>query len=358
VVVDGHLRQIREIEIGQCDLRYAHTRIERPKESLALAASVERIGQIVPVIVTTAFVLLDGYLRVKALKHLGRDTVMAEIWDYTEEEALVEILARSHGRKWDVIEEAALLAELHDRCRLSQERIASMVGRTQGWVSSRLALYGALTDDMRELIRTGAVSTWTATRVIAPIARAIPEHGKALSERLSTVSLSTREMAQFFRHYHKATRRQRDAMVHDPVLFVKSLYARQEALDARALKEGPEGTWCKDLNVVTHILARLFTRVPTLFYEGQSQLDRRVLLTAFEESERQFMELEREIRRYDDNRREQAGHYESSRTGCPHPADRRDPEDLPEHRQAGGPGGVAGHPTQALSPRGPLIAYP
>ena len=173
------------------DLRYAHTRIERPKESLALAASIERIGQIVPVIVTTTFVLLDGYLRVKAMKHLGRDTVMAEIWDCTEEEALVEILARSHSRKWDLLEEAALLAELHDHYHLSQERIASMVGRTQGWVSGRLALYSALSEDLMDLIRKGSVSTWTATRVIVPIARAIPEHGKTLSENLSNVSLST-----------------------------------------------------------------------------------------------------------------------------------------------------------------------
>ena len=232
------VRQMREIEIGQCDLRYAHTRIERPRESLALAASIERIGQIVPVIVTTTFVLLDGYLRVKALKHLGRDMVMAEIWDCTEEEALVEILARSHNRTWDLLEEAALLAELHDRCHLSQERIASMVGRTQGWVSSRLALYGALSEDMMALIRKGAVSTWTATRVIAPIARAIPEHGKALCEHLSRVSLSTREMARFFQHYQKATRRQRDAMVDDPVLFVKSLHAREEASHAKGVEGG------------------------------------------------------------------------------------------------------------------------
>jgi hypothetical protein len=241
-----------------------------------------------------------------------------------------------------VIEEAAILAELHDRCHLSQERIASMAGRRQSWVSSRLALYNALSEDVIELIRKGSVSTWTAARVIAPIARAIPEHGKALSENLSKASLSTREMAQFFRHYHKATRRQRDAMVHDPVLFVKSLHARQDALDARALKEGPEGTWCKDLNVVTHILARLFTRVPTLFYEGQSQLDRRVLLTAFEESERHFMKLAKEIRRHDATRREQAGHHESSRTGSPHPADQRYSQALPERCQAGDTGNMAG----------------
>jgi hypothetical protein len=140
LIVDGH-REIREIEIAQLDLRYAHTRIERPKESLALAASIDRIGQIVPVIVTKAFVLLDGYLRVIALRHCGRDTVRAEIWDCTEEEALAEILARAHGRKWDVIEEAALVWELHDHHHLSQGRIASLVGRTQG---SRLRPVGAV----------------------------------------------------------------------------------------------------------------------------------------------------------------------------------------------------------------------
>jgi len=235
------VREIKEIEIGQLHLRYAHARIERPKESLALAASIERMGQIVPVIVTKAFTLLDGYLRVKALTHLGRDTTMAEIWDCTEEEALVEVLARGHGRKWDVIEEAAVLRELHDRCHLSQERIASMVGRRQSWVSARLALYNALSEDIIELIRKGFISTWTAARVIAPIARAIPEHGSALSESLSKTSLSTREMTLFFRHYQKATRRQRENMVRDPALFLRSLHAREEAMEAKVLKEGPEG---------------------------------------------------------------------------------------------------------------------
>ena len=40
VMESGDLRQIKEIEIGQLHLRYAHTRIERPKESLRLAGSI------------------------------------------------------------------------------------------------------------------------------------------------------------------------------------------------------------------------------------------------------------------------------------------------------------------------------
>jgi ParB family transcriptional regulator, chromosome partitioning protein len=330
------LREIKEIEIARLTLRYAHIRIERSKEALSLAASIERVGQIVPVIVTSTLVLLDGYLRVKALKTCGRDTVTAEIWDCAEEEALVGILARAHGRKWDVIEEAALVRELHDHYHLSQGRIASCVGRTQGWVSGRLALYTALSDDLMNLIRKGSLSTWTATRVIVPIARAIPEHGTALSENLSSTAISTREMARFFAHYQKANKTQRERMVRDPALFVKSLHTKEEALDARTLKEGPEGKWVKDLKVVTHILRRLLREVPTLF-KNASSLDRRVLLTAVEDSRAQFRELEEQIRRYDDYRRGEAGHHESSRAECPYPSDQPGSQNLPEHGQAGDP---------------------
>jgi len=210
----GQVREVKEVEIAHLELRYAHTRIQRPERVLALASSIERFGQILPVIVlrqgTGAFVLIDGYLRVKALGRCGCDTVVAEIWEGNEEEALVEVLARVQSRPWDFIEEAALLRELHDQCHLSQSRIASLLGRKQGWVSGRLALYDALTEDLLELIRKGAISTWAATRVMVPIARAIPEHGKALSENLSKASLSTRELVLLFRHYQKANRKQRE----------------------------------------------------------------------------------------------------------------------------------------------------
>ncbi len=332
--MDRHLREIREIEIAQLHLRYAHTRIDRPRESLVLAASIERVGQIVPVIVSGTMILLDGYLRVKALKACGRDTVRAEIWECTEGEALVEILARAHGRKWDLIEEAALVRELHDHHRLSQGRIASMAGRTQGWVSGRIALYNTLSEDLMDIIRKGLISTWAATRVIVSIARAIPEHGKLLSENLSKVSPSTREMARFLCHYQKGNRRQRENMVHEPALFLKSLRAKEEAREAKALKEGPEGTWVRDLRIITHMLMRLFKEVPALF-PCRSSLDRRVLLTAFKESTQRFMELEHEIRRYDDHQREPAGDHVPARAGDPHPADQPDPESIPEHGQAG-----------------------
>ncbi len=327
----GHLREVKEIEIAQLHLRYAHTRIEWPQRVLTLASSIERFGQILPVIVLreegNSFVLLDGYLRVKALKRCLRDTVMAEIWEGKQEEALVEILARANSRKWDLLEEAALLRELHDQYHLSQSRIASMVGRKQSWVSARLALYGALSEELLESIRKGAISTWAATRVIAPIARAIPEHAKALSDNLSQASLSTRELVLLFRHYQKANRNQRDHIVREPVLFLKSLRAKEEATEAKSLKEGLEGKWLRDLRVIAHMLRGLIKQVPMLFYPGQSNLDRRILLSAFEESKEQFIKLEKQIRRYDchDHPGDEASPFESLSERSSNPADQPNP---------------------------------
>jgi ParB family chromosome partitioning protein len=345
VIVDGReLREIKEIELSRLNLRYACTRIERPEGVAALAASIERFGQLIPVIVVREemhVVLLDGYLRVKALKALGRDTVIAEIWECREEEALVELLARTHSRKWDLLEEAALLQELHDHYHLSQSRIASLVGRKQSWVSVRLALYHALSEDLVALVRTGSISTWVATRIIVPIARALPEHGKLLSENLATVSCSTREMALFFRHYQKANRKQREHMVRTPVLFLKSLRAKEEAQKAKALKGGPEGKWLRDLQVVAHMIKGLVREVPTLFYRGQANFDRRLLLTAFEDSQKQFKELEHEMRRYDAYPGEPARHSEFVSAGSPPTRDQPHPQTLPDHGPAGDQGEVA-----------------
>ena len=327
----GHLREVKEIEISQLRLRYAHTRIEWPERVLALASSMERFGQILPVIVLreegNSFVLIDGYLRVKAMKRCGRDTVVAEIWECKEEEALVQILARAQSRKWDLLEEAALLQELHDQCHLSQSRIASMVGRKQSWVSGRMALYRALSEELLELIRKGSISTWAAIRVIVPIARAIPEHAKVLSENLSKGSLSTREMARFFQYYQKANRKQRDNMVREPLLFLRSLRAKDEATGAEVLKEGLDGKWLRDLRVITHMLRGLLREIPALFYSGQSNLDRRILLSAFEESQEQFVKLEKQIRRYDcdDHPGDEASHFESLSAGSSNPADQPNP---------------------------------
>jgi len=351
-----YVREVKEIEIAHLVFRYAHTRIHRPEMVSSLAGSIEGCGQIIPVITLWegpyCYVLLDGYLRVTALKRCGRDTVVAEIWQCKEQEALIEVLARGHTRKWDVIEEAALIRELRDRHHLSQGQIASMLGRKQGWVSGRLGLYDVVCGDVLELIRRGCVSTWAATRILAPIARAMPDHAKQLTENMIKEHISTRDLALFFSHYQKANRRQRDKMVLEPLLFLKALRAREEDKEAESLKGGPEGRWIGQLKSAGHILRRLIKELPSVIYPDQSNLQRCLLLTAFKDTKEIFLSLDKAIRRYinHDQEPDQRGHCEFAPTGDQDQRDQPDSQDLQEHGEEGLAGEGGRESGQTLPP--------
>lgn len=304
--------EIREIEMGCLELRYAHTRVKRPERVSSLVSSIERCGQIAPVIAVKEsdfyFVLIDGYLRVAALKRCGHDTVMAEIWGCKEAEALIRVLLRSHERRWETVEQALVMRELKDRHGLSDCQIARFMDHNQSWVSRRLSLLDALPEEILELIQKGQISTWSATRVLVPMARAMPDHAKALTETLLQEPLSTRALSEFFRHYQKANRTQRERMVGKPVLFLKALRCKEEETEARLLKDGPEGKWVKEIKVVGHILRRLIKELPTVFYSGQSQKDRGLLVGAFEETKGLMLALDQKIRRTDAIPRDQTNH--------------------------------------------------
>jgi ParB family chromosome partitioning protein len=293
------LTHMESLEISQLDLRYGHTRIRKPEALLPLMRSLEKWGQLRPVSVVrsdpASHVLVDGYLRVEALRRCGKDTVLAELWVCGEMEALVAVLIREQERRWEALEEASIIRELHDRHELSQEGIARLLGKDKSWVCRRLSLLSALPDEILEAVRRGHLSTWAASRILAPLARANPEHAKALTRTLSQAHLSTRELEELFRHYQKANRTQRERMALDPILFLKALRAKGEDSRAHSLKDGPEGKWLRDMIVAGHILARLKKALPSVIYPGQGHLDRRLLLTAFEDTRSAFLSLEKRI---------------------------------------------------------------
>jgi ParB family chromosome partitioning protein len=293
------LAHIETLEIAHLELRYAHTRIRRPEALLPLMRSLEKWGQLRPVSVVRSdppcHVLVDGYLRVEALRRCGKDMVLAEVWLCGEMEALLQVLIREQERRWEALEEASLIRELHERHELSQDKIASLLGKDKSWVCRRLSLLCALPEEVLEAVRSGHLSPWAAGRILVPLARANPEHAAALTRTLSQAHLSTREMEELFRHYQKANRKQRERMVLDPVLFLKALRAREEEGRIHSLKDGPEGKWLRDMKVAGHILVRLAKALPSVIYPGQQNLDRRLLLTAFEDTRSAFLLLEKRI---------------------------------------------------------------
>ena len=226
--------QCLDLDLHRLDLRFAGARMAEPLAVERLARSIEHGGQIVPCVAVAdppvevlqggeRLVLIDGYRRIAALRRLGRDTARVECWACDLAEAVLDGLARSQSRPLAAIEEALLVRELVEGLGLSQHAIARRSGRDVSWVSRRLQLLAGLPDAILVAVIEGRLSSWAASRVVAPLARANSEHAERLVKALSDAPLATRELRLWFDHYQKAGRLARERLVNHPHLFVAAL---------------------------------------------------------------------------------------------------------------------------------------
>ncbi len=290
------MENVLRLDLHLLNPRFAPLRLRDPERLACLTRSMRQHGQLMPVVVVAEsldpprWVVIDGYRRLEALREIGEDLVWVDVWERSVDEALLLCLARGPDRGWEAIEEAALLHELSGRYSLRE--LAQRIGRDVSWVSRRLNLFKALPEELLEAVRTGALSVWAATRILAPLARANSAHARTLLGALEKTPLSTRELERLFAQYQRAPKAQRERLVENPGLFVHALDSRAQAAEDRRLAEGPEGAWCKDLVVSEKILRRLTALVPTLFFPQQEPRDRDRLQQPYARTKAQFQRLE------------------------------------------------------------------
>ena len=308
-----------EMEIAHLELRYAHTRIMEKESLVRLAASLEQWGQITPVVTVNPCVLIDGYRRVAALKLCKRDTVIVEHWSCGEDQALLRVLSAGCEQRWDAFEQAALIRELIYCHKMSQARVARLLGRNPSWVARRLSLLEALPEEVRKSVRAGRVSSWAASRVLAPLARANADHAAALGDWISRVHVSTRDLADFFDHYKSAAAITRERMAAEPSLFLKAMRAQREDKEAERLRAGPEGKWLSDLSGVVTTLRRLKRHAATVLHLVHK--DRDFVVASLGEAADLIGVLDHEIRSTDDRQRTEGGCKDPSPQGNGNPPD-------------------------------------
>jgi len=85
-----------------------------------------------------AHIVVDGFKRVRALKQLRSDVVLATAWDLDEADALVFERLMRVGEGDGALEQGWLLRELEVRFGQSQEELARRFDKSVSWVSRRL----------------------------------------------------------------------------------------------------------------------------------------------------------------------------------------------------------------------------
>jgi len=341
--------QTLESDLHRLDLRFASLRMRQPRQVERLVRSIEQNGQLVPVVAVAdpadRWVLIDGYLRVQALGRLSRDTAWVELWDCPLSQALLIVLVRVQGRTWEAIEEGAVIRELITRFELSQREVARQTGRDVSWVNRRLSLVQELPEALFVAICQGELSTWAATRVLAPLARANGDHAQTLLTALQRDPLSTRELHTWYQHYQKANRLKRERMLAEPRLFCQALQAQAKDQEAKQVRAGPEGAWLAELKRIGQRLRGLRKQAPLVF-AGVPETG--PLQQAWVEMKTLFQDLDETLARYTphDNPGNSRSDSGPAQQGHPGTQDRPAAEDLAQQRAPGDT------PTAAIQRRG------
>jgi ParB/RepB/Spo0J family partition protein len=323
----------QNVDLHLLELRYAHIRVKNEARIRRLADSISRHGQLEAMLTVSSednrLILVDGYQRHAALKYLGKDTGLVRIVDEPESQTLYQLLIHRGDRQWEAIEEAGLIQELHRRFNYSLSEIGSRIGRDKSYVKRRMDLLESLPEEILSRVIAGVISTWAASRVLIPLARANSSDATRLASHLEREPMSTRELQLFYEHYQKANRQVRERMLNHPALFIKSIQTLTGSKN-----ESPEEKWLHDAKVVCAILDRLRDKADTVFYPNQEQKLRRQLLIRAAKARRLTIELQDKIkeRLEYDRPHQRATDPGNGQTGRTKAADRQTTASRPQHR--------------------------
>lgn len=163
-----------------------------PAELAALENSLRTNGLLQPITVRPtaqgAYQLVAGERRLRAATRLGWPTIPATIREVDDQSMLVMALVENLQRAdLNPLDEAAGYRRLQDEFRLSQQDVATAVGKDRSTVANLLRLL-TLPEAVQKLVRDGRISFGHARALLAlPDERAIVETARRVIDEHLTV---------------------------------------------------------------------------------------------------------------------------------------------------------------------------
>ena len=157
----------------------------------ALASSIKEKGVLQPLIVrktNKGYELIAGERRLRASKIAGLSEVPVIIKEFSDNEvleiALVENLLRED---LSVIEEAEAYQKLMDEFSHTQEKVASIVGKSRSYIANTLRLL-TLSDEIKQYISEGKLTAGHARCLVGR------DNAEALADKIIKEDLSVRQV--------------------------------------------------------------------------------------------------------------------------------------------------------------------
>ena len=161
--MDWKPEDVLPLALDRIDERLHRYRLVQPQLERKMAQSLERYGQVSPIVVCVHegdFVLIDGFKRLHAARSMkGMSQLRARRMDVDEQGAKAAIYNLNRvGQRPLELEESWIVQALVREDGLTQVEAARLLGRHKSWVNRRLAMLERLCEAARAELRLGLLS--------------------------------------------------------------------------------------------------------------------------------------------------------------------------------------------------------
>ena len=155
--------EVRPLALDRIDERLCRYRLAQPQLERKMAQSLERYGQVSPIVICVHdgdFVLIDGFKRLHAARSMnGMSRLQTRRMDVDEQGAKAAIYNLNRvGQRPLELEESWIVQALVREDGMTQVEAARLLGRHKSWVNRRLAMLERLCDAAREELRLGLLT--------------------------------------------------------------------------------------------------------------------------------------------------------------------------------------------------------
>jgi ParB-like chromosome segregation protein Spo0J len=275
---------IRELALEDIGEHYGRYRLHIPEAERAMAGSLERYGQISPMVVCLRqghYELIDGFKRLAAartISGMSRVSIRMLLADERGAKAAIYGLNRAGGKTRE-LEDAWIVHALVREDGLTQVEVAELLGRHKSWVCRRLALIERLGPEAKDELRVGLLCPTAARQIVRlPVGNQVETLDVIRREKLSTVELTA--MVDLL--LECPGRHQHDFILQNPreTLAQKKGFVAVSSRDPRLSQTGNE--LFKRLGLLIELLAKMEVWLTTRGRPALTPGDHAILKPPFE----------------------------------------------------------------------------
>jgi len=195
--------QLRELPISEIVANTYQPRDHFDEEALvSLSASIRSVGVLQPILVRqtgeNSYELIAGERRWRAAKRAGLQSIPAIVRPVEDGDSLEQALVENlHREDLSPLEEAAAYQRLMEEFSMTQEEVATRVGRSRSSVANTLRLL-QLPASIQRLLRDGRLSAGHARALLGTPDRSFQE---SLAKAVVNDKLSVREVEDRVREH-------------------------------------------------------------------------------------------------------------------------------------------------------------